>query len=278
MAIDLNELAAAIGQLILRFRLRRRTAAEWTSLNEILLSAEMGLESDTNNIKIGDGTTAWNDLDYFGGAPGLTSANAGLGIAIDASDPLLPIISATGSGGGTSAAWDALYVAALGVTPVNPAAGADATLFDVMVTAGDFVCLGFAMSKFTATLTAATNATYTVPSGKKAYLVDARFDSSTGLGTTTTWTYYKHELFNVTTSTAVAGPGILWNSSPTTSMYGTVNPQWLMMLRGAASDQLANFPWPVPIADAGDTLVAACATAGDGFTRVVAGAYIIAIL
>lgn len=65
MAIDLNELATAIGQLILRFRLRRRTAAQWTTVNEVLLSAEMGLESDTNKIKIGDGVSPWSDLAYL---------------------------------------------------------------------------------------------------------------------------------------------------------------------------------------------------------------------
>lgn len=55
-----------------RFRVRRRTAASWTSLNEVLLSAEMGLESDTGKFKFGDGSTAWNSLAYAGG---LTSVN-----------------------------------------------------------------------------------------------------------------------------------------------------------------------------------------------------------
>lgn len=47
-----------------RFRCRRRTAAEWTSVNEILLAQEIGLEEDTGLGKIGDGSTAWNDLLY----------------------------------------------------------------------------------------------------------------------------------------------------------------------------------------------------------------------
>lgn len=47
-----------------RFRVRRRTAAEWTSINEILLDSEIGLESDTGLGKIGDGVTAWNSLLY----------------------------------------------------------------------------------------------------------------------------------------------------------------------------------------------------------------------
>lgn len=47
-----------------RFRLRRRTAADWTSVNEVLLSAEAGLETDTRRVKYGDGVTAWNSLPY----------------------------------------------------------------------------------------------------------------------------------------------------------------------------------------------------------------------
>lgn len=47
-----------------RFRIRRRTSASWTSLNEVLLEAEMGLETDTNKFKFGDGATAWNSLPY----------------------------------------------------------------------------------------------------------------------------------------------------------------------------------------------------------------------
>lgn len=56
-----------------RFRVRRRTAASWTSLNEVLLDAEMGLESDTRKFKFGDGVTAWSSLPYAAG--GLTSVN-----------------------------------------------------------------------------------------------------------------------------------------------------------------------------------------------------------
>lgn len=47
-----------------RFRVRRRTAADWTSLNEVLLDSEFGRESDTNRMKMGDGTTAWSELPY----------------------------------------------------------------------------------------------------------------------------------------------------------------------------------------------------------------------
>ena len=54
----------------IRFRVRGRPAADWTTLNEILLERELGLETDTRRFKFGDGTTAWNDLDYAVGTGG----------------------------------------------------------------------------------------------------------------------------------------------------------------------------------------------------------------
>lgn len=46
-------------------KLRRGTAALWTERNPILAEGEPGLETDTQKIKFGDGTTRWNDLDYL---------------------------------------------------------------------------------------------------------------------------------------------------------------------------------------------------------------------
>ena len=43
---------------------RRDTAANWTGANPTLLAGEIGIESDTNKIKIGDGSTAWTSLGY----------------------------------------------------------------------------------------------------------------------------------------------------------------------------------------------------------------------
>ena len=43
---------------------KRDTASNWTSNNTVLLAGEWGIESDTKKFKIGDGTTAWQSLDY----------------------------------------------------------------------------------------------------------------------------------------------------------------------------------------------------------------------
>ena len=46
-----------------RIQLRRGTYAEWRDENPVLLEGEVAIELDTdrNRIKIGDGTTAWNE-------------------------------------------------------------------------------------------------------------------------------------------------------------------------------------------------------------------------
>jgi hypothetical protein len=45
-------------------KLRRDTAADWTTADPILGAGELGIETDTNRIKIGDGATEWTGLPY----------------------------------------------------------------------------------------------------------------------------------------------------------------------------------------------------------------------
>jgi hypothetical protein len=47
---------------------RRDLAANWLIADPVLSAGEIGLESDTNKIKLGDGSTHWEQLDYFYGA------------------------------------------------------------------------------------------------------------------------------------------------------------------------------------------------------------------
>lgn len=51
-------------------RFRRGTAAAWTSANPTLSSGEPGYETDTGQVKMGDGSTAWTSLDYLTGDTG----------------------------------------------------------------------------------------------------------------------------------------------------------------------------------------------------------------
>jgi hypothetical protein len=52
--------------MAIQIQFRRGTASEWTSANPTLAVGEMGLETDTDLFKIGDGTTAWTSLGYGG--------------------------------------------------------------------------------------------------------------------------------------------------------------------------------------------------------------------
>lgn len=46
-------------------QIRRDTASNWTSANPTLAQGELGAETDTSKIKIGDGSTAWTSLGYL---------------------------------------------------------------------------------------------------------------------------------------------------------------------------------------------------------------------
>ena len=58
------------------FKLRRDTAANWTSSNPTLASGEPGYETDTAKLKIGDGSTAWVSLAYFASGSSYTDEQA----------------------------------------------------------------------------------------------------------------------------------------------------------------------------------------------------------
>jgi len=47
-----------------RIQVRRGTASQWTSVNPILAAGEMGVESDTNLFKFGNGSSTWTALAY----------------------------------------------------------------------------------------------------------------------------------------------------------------------------------------------------------------------
>jgi hypothetical protein len=43
-------------------QIRRGTAASWTAANPVLADGELGFASDTGELKIGDGVSAWADI------------------------------------------------------------------------------------------------------------------------------------------------------------------------------------------------------------------------
>ena len=47
-----------------RIQIRRDTGTNWSSANTVLAEGEIGLNTTNDRYKIGDGTTAWNNLLY----------------------------------------------------------------------------------------------------------------------------------------------------------------------------------------------------------------------
>ena len=47
-------------------KIKRGTSVSWTARNPILEAGEPGFETDTGQLKLGDGISPWNDLPYTG--------------------------------------------------------------------------------------------------------------------------------------------------------------------------------------------------------------------
>lgn len=56
----------ADAQIKTRILLRNDVATAWTTANPVLMKGEIGIETDTNKFKIGDGLKAWSALSYVG--------------------------------------------------------------------------------------------------------------------------------------------------------------------------------------------------------------------
>ena len=61
-------------------QIKRGTAAAWTSANPTLNSGEMGFESDTKKMKVGDGATAWTSLAYTATDGDISGVTASTGL------------------------------------------------------------------------------------------------------------------------------------------------------------------------------------------------------
>lgn len=57
-----------------KIQVRRDTAANWTSVNPTLSDGELGYETNTGYMKIGNGSTQWSSLSYF--TPGAVDGDA----------------------------------------------------------------------------------------------------------------------------------------------------------------------------------------------------------
>lgn len=115
--------------MIVTFRIRRDTAANWTTANPVLGLGEPGLETDTRKVKYGDGTTAWNALAYsgsgaaWGAITGSLSAQTDLATALAGKEPTIAAGTATQYWRGDKT-FQALNKAAVGLANVDNTADA----------------------------------------------------------------------------------------------------------------------------------------------------------
>ena len=79
--------------MAVQIQLRNDTAANWASVNPTLAKGELGLEIDTNTMKIGLGNVAWNDLAYSG---------------VDTAE-LIPLLSYTHTQSSASDTWTVVH-------------------------------------------------------------------------------------------------------------------------------------------------------------------------
>jgi hypothetical protein len=49
-----------------QIQLRRDTSENWTNANPVLSEGEIGVDLTTGQLKIGNGSTAWVELPYYG--------------------------------------------------------------------------------------------------------------------------------------------------------------------------------------------------------------------
>ena len=101
--------------MAVNIQLRRGTAAEWSASNPILTEGEVGVETDTKKLKVGDGLTVWASLPYItltpaaaaslyapianptftGTVAGITKSMVGLGNVDNTTDANKPVSTAT---------------------------------------------------------------------------------------------------------------------------------------------------------------------------------------
>ena len=187
-----------------RIQLRRDTAANWTTANSILAQGEIGLETDTNRVKIGDGSTAWTSLGYFVGSPGATGQAQ---LAQQELPPLASVRPVSGATGATGAAGAGGYV-----TPY----------FYVVETYGakvdGIVVQDGAMTSSSATLACATSTPFHLGDvGKQVSVAGAASSGAVLCTTISAYTDSGHVTLAASASTSTSSAQVVFGTDDTTA-------------------------------------------------------------
>jgi hypothetical protein len=121
--------------MAVNIQLRRGTAAEWVASNPTLSEGEVGVETDTKKLKVGDGLTVWASLPYINLTPA-TAASTYAPIANPTFTGVPAAPTATAGTNTTQVATTAFVTTAVN-SVVDSAPGALNTLNELAAALGD---------------------------------------------------------------------------------------------------------------------------------------------
>ena len=137
---------AAPGDVNIQLQFRRGLATQWNQYSTVLAQAEMGIESDTNLFKIGDGTTDWTHLPY-GGFTGPTGSINYI------NQSLIPVVTDVFDLGSSTLRFHSLFLSSGSVNIGSAKIGTNSTA-DIVTTGsiipviGDIYDLGSPSNRF----------------------------------------------------------------------------------------------------------------------------------
>jgi hypothetical protein len=163
-----------------QIQLRNGTAAQWTAANPTLAAGEVGTETDTSKLKIGNGSTAWSSLPYASGTGTVSTVGWTGGIVSIANPTTTPAFTIAGTSGGvpyfnTGTTWATSAALTVNSLMVGGGAGAAPATVSNITSDNNYLQLGattplrFADADssnyvaFKAPTTVATNVTWTLP-------------------------------------------------------------------------------------------------------------------
>lgn len=154
-------------------QLRNDTAANWELENPILAQGEFAVENDTGYFKIGDGTTAWNDLVYYIG-PTSDLGNTNLSMYVNYKVPSAGTYQVSIPSGTYSAVLAGTTAATIGSYTVEPAQAPQTLFLESPISSIVFSAAGvFPESWQTRNAGISTQLTYGLAYGNSIYMLAA---------------------------------------------------------------------------------------------------------
>jgi hypothetical protein len=188
-------------KMAVRIQLRRDTAANWTSSNPILRAGEVGIETDTRKLKIGNGTSTWTQITDYVSDEKLNTSTAASTYAPLASPTLTGTPTAPTATAGTNSTQIATtaFVGTAVSALIDAAPGALDTLNELAAAMGDD-------ANFATTLTTSINSKIAKSdiTAKGAILI------GTGAGTYTSQTVGTNG--QVLTANSAQADGVEWTT------------------------------------------------------------------